>query len=154
MKEPNTQQITEVLNGFAPNKENLLIPILQKIQETFGYVPPDSLKPISQHTHIARSKIFGVLTFYAQFSITPRGKYIVRPCRGTACHVRGAKNILTRIQSKLGIKDGETTPNYKFTIETVACLGACFLAPTMLVNQEYYGNLNEKKVDEILESYK
>lgn len=154
MKEPNTQQITKVLNEFAPKKENLLIPILQKIQETFGYVPPASLKLVSQHTHIAQSKIFGVLTFYAQFSTTPRGKYVVRPCRGTACHVRGAKNILDRIKSKLKIDDGETTPDYKFTIETVACLGACALAPMVVIGKDYYGNLTTDQVNNIIDSCK
>lgn len=154
MKEPTTQQITNVLNGFAPKKENLLIPILQKIQETFGYVPPNSLKPISQHTHIAQSKVFGVLTFYAQFSMTRRGKYILHLCRGTACHVKGAQNIINHIKSFLKIQDGQTTPDYRFTLETVACLGTCFLAPALMVNQEYYGNLNEQKTEEILNSCK
>lgn len=154
MQEPTAQQIKEVIQGFAQKNASLVIPILQAIQEKFGYVPPASLELISRHTNVSRNKIYGVLTFYAQFALTPRGKYVVRPCRGTACHVRGAKNVLTRIKSKLKIEDGETTPDYKFSLETVACLGACFLAPTMMVNQEYYGNMDEKRVEEILKSYK
>lgn len=153
MEEPTGQQVEQVIKEYPSRKASLLIPVLQKVQGTFGYVPPASLKLISRHTGVARSKIFGVLTFYAQFTTTPRGKYIIRPCRGTACHVKGAKNVLNRIKTKLGIEDGETTPDYKFTIETVACLGTCFLAPAMMVNNEYYGNLDEKKIEEILKEY-
>ena len=154
MKEPTTQQIKDVLKGFESRRENLLIPILQQVQEKFGYVPPSSVKLISQHTSVARSKVFGVLTFYAQFSTTPRGKYIIRPCRGTACHVRGAKNVLERIKAKLKIEDGQTTPDYKFTIETVACLGACALAPTVVIGKDYYGNLTPDQIDDIVDSCK
>jgi len=151
---PTDSQIKEAIKDFPRNNASLLIPILQAVQERFGYVPPESLAIISKHANVARNKIYGVLTFYAQFATTPRGKYIVRPCRGTACHVRGAKNVLTRIKGKLGIEDGATTPDYKFSLETVACLGACFLAPTMMVNKDYYGNLDEKKVEEVLKSCK
>ncbi|MFH1230758.1 MAG: NADH-quinone oxidoreductase subunit NuoE [Planctomycetota bacterium] len=154
MQSPTSQQIKEVINRFEPKKASLVIPILQAIQEKFGYVPPESLSLINKHTNVARNKIYGVLTFYAQFSTTPRGKYVIRPCRGTACHVRGAKNVLSKIKSRLKVEDGETTSDYKFTLETVACLGACFLAPTMMVNQEYYGNLDEKKVDEVIKTCK
>jgi NADH-quinone oxidoreductase E subunit len=154
MQPPTDKQIKDVLKDFEPKKENLLIPILQKVQEVFGYVPPESLNLISKHTNVARSKIYGVLTFYAQFSTTPRGKYIVRPCRGTACHVRGAKNILSKIKSKLKIEDGETTPDYKFTLETVACLGACALAPTVVIGKDYYGKLTPDRIDAIIDSCK
>lgn len=154
MQSPTPQQIKEVIQRFEPKTVSLVIPILQAIQEKFGYVPPESLELISKHTNVAQNKIYGVLTFYAQFATTPRGKYVVRPCRGTACHVRGAKNVLAKIKAKLKIEDGETTPDHKFTIETVACLGACFLAPTMMVNQDYYGNLDEKRVDEVIKSCK
>jgi NADH:ubiquinone oxidoreductase subunit E len=154
MQEPTIDQITKVISTFEKKNESLIIPILQKIQEAFSYVPPKSLIPISSHTGIPRNKIYGVLTFYAQFTTIPRGKYVVRPCRGTACHVKGAKNVLARIKARLGIQDGETSPDYKYSLETVACLGACFLAPTMMVNQDYYGNMDEKKVEEIINGCK
>jgi NADH-quinone oxidoreductase subunit E len=153
MQPPTKEQIKEIINKFGFNNASLVIPILQAVQEKFGYVPPESLGLISKHTNVARNKIYGVLTFYAQFATTPRGKYILRPCQGTACHVKGAKNILGHIKSKLGVNEGETTPDYKFTVEPVACLGTCFLAPAMMVNQDYYGNLDEKKAEEILNTY-
>jgi len=151
---PTDSQIKDAIKNFPHNNTSLIIPILQEVQERFGYVPPESLGIISRHTNVSRNKIYGVLTFYAQFATTPRGKYVVRPCRGTACHVRGAKNVLARIRTKLGIEDGQTSPDYKFSLETVACLGACFLAPTMMVNKDYYGNLNEKKAEEVINNCK
>ncbi|MCK4909752.1 MAG: NADH-quinone oxidoreductase subunit NuoE [Planctomycetes bacterium] len=154
MKKPTVTQIKNVLKDFEPKKGSLLIPILQKIQETFGYVPPESLKLIVRHINVAQSKIYGVLTFYAQFSTTPRGKYIIRPCRGTACHVRGAQNIISKIKSKIKLEDGETTPDYKFTLETVACLGACALAPMVVIGKDYHGNLTPDRIDAIIDSCK
>jgi len=150
MEKIDIAQIKEILAGFGKNQANLVIPILQAVQEKFGYIPPESLSIISKHTGIARNKIYGVLTFYAQFSIIPKGKYLLKPCRGTACHVKGAKNVINHIKNILNIEDGQTTPNYKFSLETVACLGTCFLAPAMMINQNYYGNLDEKKVEEAL----
>ena len=154
MKKPTVTQIKNVLKDFEPKKGSLLIPILQKIQETFGYVPPESLKLIARHMNVAQSKIYGVLTFYSQFSTTPRGKYIIRPCRGTACHVRGAQNIISKIKSKIKLEDGETTPDYKFTLETVACLGACALAPMVVIGKEYHGNLTPDRIDAIIDACK
>lgn len=154
MEKPSAKQIQEAIKDFKPKDEGLLIPILQAVQEKFGYLPPESLKIISRHTGVVASKIFGVLTFYAQFTTIPRGKYVIKACRGTACHVRGSAKVIRYLKSKLNIEDGYTTADNKFTLETVACLGACFLAPTMLVNQDYYGNLTENKVGEILKSYK
>ncbi|MCK5579401.1 MAG: NADH-quinone oxidoreductase subunit NuoE [Planctomycetes bacterium] len=154
MKKPTATQIKNVLKDFEPKKGSLLIPVLQKIQETFGYVPPESLKLIGRHINVAQSKIYGVLTFYSQFSTTPRGKYIIRPCRGTACHVRGAQNIISKIKSKIKLEDGETTPDYKFTLETVACLGACALAPMVVIGKEYHGNLTPDRIDAIIDACK
>ena len=153
MEKPDLKKIAEVINKFEPRNPSLVIPILQQIQETFGYIPPESLALISRHTRVARSRIYGILTFYAQFTTIPRGKYLVRPCRGTACHVRGSKKVISKIKGILKIEDGQTTPDYQFSLETVACLGTCFLAPAMMVNNEYYGNLTERQVEEILENY-
>jgi len=147
-------RVKEILNKFEPGSRSLVIPILQAVQGGFGYVPPDALDLIARHTGVGRNKIYGILTFYAQFTTTARGKYVLRPCQGTACHVKGAKNVINYIKKKLGVNEGETTPDAKFTVEPVACLGTCFLAPAMMVNHDYYGNLDEKKVEEVLESYK
>ncbi|MEW6027040.1 MAG: NAD(P)H-dependent oxidoreductase subunit E [Planctomycetota bacterium] len=154
MQPPTDTQINEVIRGFPRNNASLLIPILQTIQEKFGYIPPESLTAIGKHTNVSRNKIYGVLTFYAQFTTIPRGKYIVRPCRGTACHVRGAKNVLTRIRQKLGIEDGQTSPDYKFSLETVACMGACALAPTVVVGNDYYGKMTPDEIGDIIDTYK
>ena len=147
---PTDSQIKDAIKDFKINSPGLVIPILQAVQEKLGYIPPDSLPIISKHTNVSRNKIYGILTFYAQFSLIPKGKYMLKPCRGTACHVKGAKNVINHIKNILNIEDGQTTPNYKFSLETVACLGTCFLAPAMMVNQNYYGNLDEKKVEEAL----
>ena len=107
----------------------------------------------AKRLHIPTSRIFGVITFYAQFYTTPRGRHTVRVCRGTACHVRGGKNVLKAVQQALGIGEGETTPDFKFTFETVACLGACALSPVLLVNKNYYGKLTPAKVGKVLKQY-
>ncbi|MGE5842902.1 MAG: NADH-quinone oxidoreductase subunit NuoE [Deltaproteobacteria bacterium] len=134
-------------------QEGALIPVLQEAQEIYGYLSEGVLAAIGKHLHIPMSRIFGVVTFYAQFYTTPRGRYTVRVCRGTACHVRGGKNVLKAVQQALGIGEGETTPDFKFTFETVACLGACALSPVLLVNKNYYGKLTPAKVEQVLKQY-
>ena len=130
-----------------------LIPVLQKAQGLYGYLPREVLSLIARRLALPLGKVYGVATFYAQFYLEKRGRHVLKLCDGTACHVKGAKNILGRIKTKLGVKEGETTPDLKFTIKPVACLGTCFLAPAMMVNHDYYGNLDEKKTEEILDSY-
>ena len=130
-----------------------LIPMLQEIQETFGYVPPETIVPVADALQIYPSQVQGVVTFYAGFSTEPKGKFVVRVCRGTACHVKGGRGILRFMKRELGLNEGETSPDYQFTLETVACLGACFLAPTMMVNKNYYGRLSPPKVSSILNQY-
>jgi len=134
-------------------QEGALIPVLQEAQEIYGYLSEEVLVAIGKRLHIPLSRIFGVVTFYAQFYTTPRGRYTVRVCRGTACHVRGGKNVLKAVQQSLGIGEGETTPDFKFTFETVACLGACALSPVLLVNKNYYGKLTPAKVEQVLKQY-
>jgi len=134
-------------------QEGALIPVLQEAQEIYGYLSEEVLAAIVKHLRIPLSRIFGVVTFYAQFYTTPRGRYTVRVCRGTACHVRGGKNVLKAVQQTLGIGEGETTPDFKFTFETVACLGACALSPVLLVNKNYYGKLTPAKVEQVLKQY-
>ena len=134
-------------------EEGALIPVLQEAQGIFGYLSQEVLATIAKRLHIPLSRVFGVVTFYAQFYTTPRGRYTVRVCRGTACHVRGGKNVLKAVQQALGIGEGETTPDFKFTFETVACLGACALSPVLLVNKNYYGKLTPAKVEKVLKQY-
>ena len=135
-------------------KKWALIPLLQKIQEEFGYVPKEGIESIAKALKLFPSKVQGVISFYAQFSTVPKGKYVVRVCRGTACHVRGGRSILRVLKRQLGVEEGETTEDYKYTLETVACLGTCFLAPTMMVNRNYFGRLSPPKINSILGQYK
>jgi NADH-quinone oxidoreductase E subunit len=134
-------------------QEGSLIPILQEAQSLYGYLAEEVLVYISRALKISISRIYGVVTFYAQFYLTPRGRHTVRVCRGTACHVRGGKQILKAVQQHLSIGEGETTPDFKFTFETVACLGACALSPVLLVDKNYYGKLTPAKVDQVLKQY-
>ncbi len=130
-----------------------LIPLLQDIQEAFGYIPPESIEPIAEALNIFPSQVQGVVTFYAGFSLEPKGKYVIRVCRGTACHVKGGRSILRFMKRELELDEGETSPDYRFTLETVACLGACFLAPTMMINRVYFGRLSPPKVTSIMAQY-
>ena len=131
-------------------QEDALIGILQEIQEVYSYLPEEALNRFSQEAGIPMSRIYGVATFYAQFYLTPRGNNIIRICRGTACHVRGGSLILEAAERELGITEGETTPDLEYTLETVACIGACALAPTIVVNQNTYGKVTPNKVTEVL----
>jgi len=134
-------------------QEGALIPILQEVQEIYGYLSEAVLNHIGRRLHIPASRIFGVVTFYAQFYTTPRGRHTVRVCRGTACHVRGGKHILKAVQQNLSIGENETTHDFNFTFETVACLGACALSPVLLVDKTYYGKLTPAKVEQVLKQY-
>ena len=127
-----------------------LIPILQETQEAFRYLPAAAIREISRYLNLPESAVYGVGTFYAQFKLTPLGKKIVRVCRGTACHVRGAGKVLAEMEKQLGIKAGETTADLEYTLETVACIGACALAPTMTIDNETFGKMTPKKVTEVL----
>ncbi len=130
-----------------------LIPVLQEIQEAFGYIPPETIVPVADMLQVYPSQVQGVVSFYAGLSTERKGKYVVRVCRGTACHVKGGRSILRFMKRELGLDEGETSPDYQFTLETVACLGACFLAPTMMINKTYYGRLSPPKVSSILTQY-
>lgn len=145
-------KIGEILQKYK-GQDGTLIPILQEAQEICGYLPEEVLVFISRGLKIPLSRIYGVVTFYAQFYLTPRGRHTVRVCRGTACHVRGGKNVRKAVQQFLGIEENETTPDFQFTFETVACLGACALSPVLLVDKTYYGKLTPGKVDKVLKLY-
>jgi NADH:ubiquinone oxidoreductase subunit E len=146
-------KLSAIIQSYKDEKWGL-IPLLQEIQQNFGYIPPESIELIAKALNVFPSQIQGVVTFYAGFTLKPKGKYVLKVCRGTACHVKGSRSILRFMQRKLELKEGETSPDYQFTLETVACLGACFLAPTMIVNQTYFGRLAPPKVSSILDQYK
>jgi NADH:ubiquinone oxidoreductase subunit E len=142
-----------ILERMGPVRPTDLIPLLQEIQDSYGYLPPPVLKEVSRRTGIPASRMYGVITFYSQFCLKPRGRHTIRACRGTACHVRGARSVAEAISRQLGIGEGETTPDSVFTFETVACLGTCFLAPAMMVDSDYYGLLTPNKIRSILGRY-
>jgi NADH:ubiquinone oxidoreductase subunit E len=127
-----------------------LIPLLQFVQKEIGYLPEQSLREIARLTRVPAASVFGTATFYAQFRLQPAGKHVIRVCRGTACHVRGGARILREVEKQLGIKPGESTPDLKYALETVACIGACALAPTMVIGDDTYGQMTTKKVPDIL----
>ena len=151
-KEIDWEKLEAIINKHR-DQTWALIPLLQDVQEAFGYVPPESIEPIAESLNIHSSQVQGVITFYAGFSLEPKGKYVIRVCRGTACHVKGGRSILRFMKRELGLDEGETSPDYRFTLETVACLGACFLAPTMMVNRSYFGKLSPPKVTTIMAQY-
>lgn len=140
-------------NLHYKGEEGKLIPLLQKVQTEEGYLNTAKLIEISKITGIPLTQIFGVATFYAQFRFNPVGKYVIRVCHGTACHVSNANDISKELQTQLGIKDGETTPDKMFTLETVSCLGCCSLAPVIMINDSTYGNLNTQEVKKIVKQY-
>lgn len=146
-------KFNEILNHHRGDPEALIV-VLQKTQEVFGYIPSETISPIAGALGVFPSQVQGVITFYSQFYTAKRGRNVVRVCRGTACHVRGGRGVLRVVQKTLNLQDGETATDYSFTLETVACLGACALSPVMVVNQTYYGKMNPKRIETILQKYK
>jgi NADH:ubiquinone oxidoreductase subunit E len=139
----------EAIIAEYQNQRWASIPLLQRIQEEFGFIPPSSINLIAKGLGLFPAQVQGVISFYARLYTTPRGKNIVRVCRGTACHVRGGKTILKLVKQHLGIDEGETTPDFEYTLETVACIGVCALAPNMVINNVTYGYMNPKKVSQL-----
>jgi len=146
MPEARLNKILLVFEG----KQGALISILQRVQEEFGYLPEETLKEIATFLKLPRSQVFSVATFYAQFYLTRRGDHLVKVCQGTACHVRGARDVLETAQHCLGIKSGQTTEDYKYSLERVACVGSCALAPIMAVDDTIHVQVTSGKVAEIL----
>jgi len=130
-------------------RKDRLIPILQQVQGEYGYLPEEAMAAIAKVTGIPESRVYAVASFYAQFRFTPMGKHKVMVCRGTACHVQGAKRILEETERQLGIQQGETTKDLEYTLETVACIGCCALAPCMMIDEEVEAKLIPKKVTEL-----
>ncbi len=135
-------------------KTGITIPVLQTIQKAFGYLPKNILKQTSIDLRIPLNELYGVASFYSQFRFTPVGKNMIMVCKGTACHVKGAEKILDEISRKIGIKDGETSTDMEYTLEGVACIGCCALAPCITINNEVHGRLNTKSIDKIFKSKK
>lgn len=132
--------------------KGILIPVLQRAQDEYGYLPKEVIVAVAEKLHVPLAQVYGVATFYSQFYLTRRGKNIVKFCDGTACHVRGAPKNIQTMANELGIGAGETTPDYKFTMEVVYCLGACALAPVSVLNGQVIGRTSPDKVQNIINS--
>lgn len=149
--EVSVTEINDIINREAAG-DGSLIAALEEIQERYRYLPPEALILASERLGVPLSQAYSVATFYNAFSLRPKGKHRLHVCMGTACHVRGSPQILDRIQSKLGIKAGETTRDHLFTLETVNCLGACALGPIVVTNDEYSGQMTTQKADRLIKN--
>ncbi|MEE8359995.1 MAG: NADH-quinone oxidoreductase subunit NuoE [Candidatus Omnitrophota bacterium] len=143
--------ISKIISRHRPFSQEEIITSLQEAQDHYGYLPKEVIDKLAELTMIPVAKIYGVATFYSQFHLVPHGKYSIKLCRGTACHVKSAPDILSAISEHLAIKDGETTDDMLFSLESVACLGTCFLSPVMLIGDQYYGKLTPQGAVKILE---
>ncbi len=141
-------QLSDLLAPYKGQK-GVTIRVLQAVQEELGYLPREAIQEISKTLHLSTSEIYGVTTFYAQFRTTPRGRHVVRVCRGTACHVRGASAVLDQVKRELGIEENQSTEDLEYTLETVACIGACALAPAMVIDDDTFGQMNPGKVSDV-----
>ena len=153
MDSDTRKQLDVVLSSYSRDKSDL-IPILQASQEKLGYLTGEVMAEIASFLKIPASSVYGVSTFYAQFKLQPVGRKVVKVCRGTACHVRGAERILQELTTRLKIKPGETTADREYSLETIACFGSCALAPVMVLDKTVYGRMTPKKVASVLEEGK
>lgn len=143
----------EKLIKNGSRESGALIAVLQETQAIYGWLPREALELISEKLDIPLSRVFGVVTFYSQFHLEPRGRHCIRSCQGTACHVRGGANVLQALEHHLETQAGGTTSDLKYSLETVACLGTCFLAPVVMVDEDYYGDVKPKEVPKMLKNY-
>jgi NADH:ubiquinone oxidoreductase subunit E len=149
-QQEDLKKVDAILDDAA-SQRGVLISVLQRVQEKVGYLPEDAMKMIAERLSLSLTNVYGVASFYKHFHFKPRGRNIIKVCMGTACHVRGAKAVLTEMENKLGIKEGDTTKDLSVTLETVGCVGCCALAPVVTINdQDLYGELTPKMVDEII----
>ncbi len=150
----NTEKITtfmkEIFETYKQEKDNL-IPILEEVQEKFGYIPKEAQKQISEYLSIPMAEIYGVITFYSRFTLEPKGKYAISVCLGTACFVKGSRKIMDRLTERLKIEPGQTTEDGMFSIDETRCVGACGLAPVFTVNGEVHGKATVKMLDTVLD---
>ena len=152
MEEKTVKELEQILSKYTNDKSNL-IQILNEVQEKFGYVPTIVQEEIAKYLGIEVAEVYGVVTFYSRFTLKPKGKYAISVCMGTACFVKGGEQILERVKQKLGIEEGQTTEDGKFSIDATRCIGACGLAPVFTVNEEVYGKATPQKVDEVIKEY-
>ena len=145
-------RVGEVIKRYQ-GEEGALMAVLQEVQEILGYLPEEILLRIAEELRLPLSRIWGVVTFYSQFYLSPRARNIIKVCQGTACHVRGSQKVLKKLELILGIRSGETTPDLRFTLEIVRCIGTCFLAPVMMINRDYFGKLTPDRVEKILNQF-
>lgn len=143
------KEVQEIMTPYKEEKDNL-IPILNEIQEKYGYIPKIAQMEVSKYLKIPMAEIFGVITFYSRFTLEPKGKYNISVCLGTACFVKGSQAILDRLKERLKLEEGKTSVDGKFSIDTTRCVGACGIAPVFTVNDEVYGHATVKKLDEVL----
>ena len=144
--------MVELLKEFKPEKDNL-IQMLNEVQEHFGYVPKEAQQELSEYLGIPMAEIYGVITFYSRFTLIPKGEDNISVCMGTACFVKGSKELLERAKERLGLEEGQTSEDGKFSLDTMRCVGACGLAPVFTINNEVYGKATVKKLDEVLDEY-
>lgn len=142
---------TDALINAVGSAPEMAIPLLQAVQNEFRYIPGEVIEHIAATTKMTETALYGVATFYSQFRLKPVGETIIRVCHGTACHVAGAQGITEALEQRLGIQDGETTADFKYTLESVACLGCCSLAPVVAVNDNIYGGLDRKSVVKLID---
>jgi NADH-quinone oxidoreductase subunit E len=154
MEKINMRTIKRIVSKYQGDYENPILPVLQEIQGKYNYLPRKALEMVSELLGVSRSTIYGIVTFYAQFSMEKRGRYLVRLCNGTACHVKGSIRIKQILKQEFGLEEGKTTSDNKFTLQEVACLGSCFLSPVMMINSNYFGNLTPEKARIILKGLK
>ena len=152
-EEINLKPLDKILESATKGNVTELIPILQEVQKTYGYLPEAVLAEIGRRMKFPASRIYGVATFYEQFHLEPHGRHTIKCCRGTACHVNRGTEIIDAISQAINVEPGQNTADMKFNFETVACLGTCFLAPVMMVNNDYYGNLKSNQIKDILKKY-
>lgn len=152
LKEKDIQQIKDIAQSFG-NKPGELINVLHKVQGVFGYLPAEVQEVVAREVNVSVAKVYGVVTFYSFFTMIPKGKYPVSICTGTACYVRGAEKVLDEFKKELGIKVGESTPDGKFSLTCLRCVGACGLAPVVLVGEKTFGRVSPDGVKDILKEF-
>ena len=151
--ESHSSRIEAILHRFPQSKRNALIPLLQAVQDEFGYISEEAVASIGSHLSLPTSKVYGLATFYNQFTFSPRGLYHVIVCNGSSCHMGGAGELLNEVTKLLEISDGETTRDGRFSLEVQSCIGACGQSPVMSVNGSYYSGIGVKEVREIIKRY-
>jgi NADP-reducing hydrogenase subunit HndA len=151
--EEQEQELREVIAAYK-DQEGALMPVLQKAQDIYGYLPMEVQRIIARGLNMSRENVYGVVSFYSHFTLNPKGVHNISVCMGTACYVKGAGEILTRIENKLGIKSGDVTPDRMFYLESARCIGACGLAPVMTIDDDVYGQISPADVDGIIDKYK